>query len=135
MPTYVYRCDACAHQFDIVQRMTEDSLQVCPACRAPRLVRQVQAAGFALKGTGWYVTDFRDKGKKDKATEGDAKSAESPGEAKPEVKTDAKADPKTDPKTETKADTKTETKPDPKTQTKTDTKGDSAKPAATGTGD
>ena len=48
MPTYVYRCDACAHQFDAVQRMTEDSLKECPACRELTLVKQVQAAGFAL---------------------------------------------------------------------------------------
>ena len=123
MPTYVYRCDACAHQFDAVQRMTEDPLKECPACRELTLVKQIQAAGFALKGTGWYVTDFRDKGKKDKGTEGEAKTAESP--------TDTKADTKADAKPETKTESKPETKPEPKTEAKNG----SAKPAVTGTAD
>ncbi len=64
MPTYSYRCEGCGHALEVVQRMTEDALTDCPACKAPRLVKQIQPVGFALKGTGWYVTDFRDKGKK-----------------------------------------------------------------------
>ena len=119
MPTYVYRCDTCAHQFDAVQRMTEDPLKECPACRELTLVKQIQAAGFALKGTGWYVTDFRDKGKKDKGTEGGAKTAES--------STDTKAD--------AKPETKTDSKPETKLEPKTEAKSDSAKPAVTGTAD
>ena len=63
MPTYSYLCSDCGHRFDTVQRMVEDPLQDCPACKKPALVRQVSAVGFALKGSGWYVTDFRDKGK------------------------------------------------------------------------
>jgi putative FmdB family regulatory protein len=118
MPTYVYRCDACAHQFDAVQRMTADALTECPACRAPKLVKQIQAAGFALKGTGWYVTDFRDKGKKSPSTEGDSPTTSVSGS---EVKA------------ETKAESKTETKTDTKSETKPETKSESAKPAATGT--
>ena len=48
---------------DAVQRMSEDPLKDCPQCGKPELARQISAVGFALKGTGWYVTDFRDKGK------------------------------------------------------------------------
>lgn len=70
MPTYSYLCSECDHRFDTVQRMSEDPLLECPACAKPRLVRQVSAVGFALKGSGWYVTDFRDKGKK--KTEGES---------------------------------------------------------------
>ncbi|MGE3773010.1 MAG: FmdB family zinc ribbon protein [Gammaproteobacteria bacterium] len=74
MPTYSYLCSECDHRFDTVQRMSEDPLSECPACRKPALVRQVSAVGFALKGSGWYVTDFRDKGKAKKA-EGESQSA------------------------------------------------------------
>jgi putative FmdB family regulatory protein len=63
MPTYSYLCSACGHKLDVVQRMSEDSLKDCPKCGQPELARQISAVGFALKGTGWYVTDFRDKGK------------------------------------------------------------------------
>ena len=63
MPTYSYLCSACGHKLDVVQRMSEDSLKDCPKCSQPELARQISAVGFALKGTGWYVTDFRDKGK------------------------------------------------------------------------
>lgn len=68
MPTYSYRCEGCGHELEVVQRMTEDALTDCPACKTPQLVKQVQPVGFALKGTGWYVTDFRDKGKKPAAS-------------------------------------------------------------------
>ncbi len=63
MPTYAYLCSACGHTLDAVQRMSEDALTDCPNCHTPELVRQISAVGFALKGSGWYVTDFRDKGK------------------------------------------------------------------------
>jgi putative FmdB family regulatory protein len=101
MPTYTYRCDSCGHKFDIVQRMSDDPLAQCPACQAVALVKEIQPVGFALKGTGWYVTDFRDKGKPAKPAEGDAGKGEA---AKPEAET------KTETKTDSKADTKTESK-------------------------
>jgi putative FmdB family regulatory protein len=95
MPTYTYRCEQCAHQFDVVQRMSEDPLRDCPACQAAALVKQIQAVGFALKGTGWYVTDFRDKGKALKKPEGEV-------ETKTESKTETKAEPAATPKPEAK---------------------------------
>jgi len=64
MPIYPYRCENCGFQKDALQKLSDAPLRDCPECGEPRLVKQLTAAGFALKGTGWYVTDFRDSGKK-----------------------------------------------------------------------
>jgi len=64
MPIYPYRCENCGFQKDALQKLSDAPLRDCPECGQPRLVKQLTAAGFALKGTGWYVTDFRDSGKK-----------------------------------------------------------------------
>ena len=63
MPIYSYRCAACGHTKDVLQKVSDPLLTECPACGAPRFEKQVTAAGFQLKGSGWYVTDFRE-GKK-----------------------------------------------------------------------
>lgn len=59
MPIYAYRCTACGHAQDVLQRMSDPLLTVCPACGASTYAKQLTAAGFQLKGSGWYVTDFR----------------------------------------------------------------------------
>ena len=59
MPIYAYRCATCGHAQDVLQKMSDDVLSVCPACGAATYEKQVTAAGFQLKGSGWYVTDFR----------------------------------------------------------------------------
>ena len=59
MPIYAYRCSACGHAQDVLQKMSDPVLGTCPACGAETFVKQVTAAGFQLKGSGWYVTDFR----------------------------------------------------------------------------
>jgi putative FmdB family regulatory protein len=64
MPIYAYRCEGCGFQKDALQKLSDPPLVDCPECGAPRFVKQLTAAGFALKGTGWYVTDFRDGSKK-----------------------------------------------------------------------
>jgi len=64
MPIYAYRCEGCGFQKDALQKLSDPPLLECPQCDQPSLVKQVTAAGFALKGTGWYATDFRDQGKK-----------------------------------------------------------------------
>ncbi|MFN4901356.1 MAG: FmdB family zinc ribbon protein [Betaproteobacteria bacterium] len=64
MPIYPYRCENCGFQKDALQKLSDAPLRDCPECGQPHLVKQLTAAGFALKGTGWYVTDFRDSGKK-----------------------------------------------------------------------
>ena len=59
MPIYAYRCTACGHAQDVLQKMSDPLLTVCPACGASTYAKQLTAAGFQLKGSGWYVTDFR----------------------------------------------------------------------------
>lgn len=58
MPTYSYRCDACGHLFDAVQRFSEDALTECPECGSP-IRRVIQPVGVVFKGSGWYITDSR----------------------------------------------------------------------------
>ena len=81
MPIYAYRCAACGHAKDVLQKLSDAPLAVCPSCGAPRFEKQVTAAGFQLKGSGWYVTDFR---------EGAAKKADKPADAPADKKADAK---------------------------------------------
>lgn len=59
MPIYAYRCTGCGHAQDVLQKMSDPLLTVCPACGQGTYEKQVTAAGFQLKGSGWYVTDFR----------------------------------------------------------------------------
>ena len=62
MPFYEYRCDACGHELEAMQKMSDALLTDCPECSKPALVKLISAAGFQLKGTGWYQTDFKNKG-------------------------------------------------------------------------
>lgn len=59
MPIYAYRCSACGHAKDVLQKMSDPVLSTCPACGAEAFSKQLTAAGFQLKGSGWYVTDFK----------------------------------------------------------------------------
>jgi putative FmdB family regulatory protein len=59
MPIYAYRCGSCGHAKDVLQKMSDPVLSTCPACGAEAFSKQVTAAGFQLKGSGWYATDFR----------------------------------------------------------------------------
>lgn len=59
MPIYAYKCGSCGHAKDVLQKISDPQLTVCPACGAEAFSKQVTAAGFQLKGSGWYVTDFR----------------------------------------------------------------------------
>lgn len=59
MPIYAYRCESCGHSKDVLQKISDPLLAVCSACGADSFKKQVTAAGFQLKGSGWYVTDFR----------------------------------------------------------------------------
>jgi putative FmdB family regulatory protein len=75
MPIYAYRCTSCGHAKDVLRKITDPPLSVCPACGAATFVKQVTAAGFQLKGSGWYVTDFRDGKKAAKPADADAGAA------------------------------------------------------------
>ena len=59
MPIYAYKCDACGHAKDVLQKMSDEPLTDCPVCGAPKFNKQLTAPGFQLKGTGWYATDFK----------------------------------------------------------------------------
>jgi putative FmdB family regulatory protein len=59
MPIYAYKCESCGHAKDVLQKISDAPLTQCPACGADAFRKQVTAAGFQLKGSGWYVTDFR----------------------------------------------------------------------------
>jgi len=62
MPIYAYRCAACGHSRDVLQKLSDAPLTDCPACGAAQFTKQVTAAGFQLKGSGWYATDFKNGG-------------------------------------------------------------------------
>ncbi len=65
MPIYEYQCKACGHHLEVLQKVSDPPLKTCPKCKKrTSLTKLVSAAGFRLKGTGWYATDFKDKGKK-----------------------------------------------------------------------
>ena len=101
MPIYAYRCAACGHAKDVLQKLSDPLLHICPVCGAEAFTKQVTAAGFQLKGSGWYATDFKSSGaapakpdpqgeKPDSAKSDDAKSetgkaeGAKPDSAKPE---------------------------------------------------
>jgi putative FmdB family regulatory protein len=87
MPIYEYRCTLCGHELEALQKLSDAPLTGCPSCNNDGLVKLVSAAGFQLKGNGWYATDFKGGGKKpaDKTPT---------GESKPEAKTEAKTETK-----------------------------------------
>jgi putative FmdB family regulatory protein len=113
MPIYAYRCAACGHEEDHLQKVSEAPLTKCPACGKKKFKKQLTAAGFQLKGSGWYASDF--------------KGGKKPTEAKPE----ATAEAKTEAKTETKTESKTETKTEAKTEAKTESKAEKKAPVST----
>ena len=86
MPIYAYECGACGAAHDFLQKMGEGRKRKCPSCGALRLRKQVTAAAFHLKGTGWYATDFRDKDKnKKKEPEEGTDKKKQDGESKTEA--------------------------------------------------
>jgi putative FmdB family regulatory protein len=105
MPIYEYRCSACGKELEALQKLSEPPLKTCPACHADALVKRVSAAGFQLKGSGWYVTDFKGSGKPAAAKKDSTESAAEPkGDAKAEAAGDAKSDTKSEAKTEAKTE-------------------------------
>ena len=90
MPIYEYRCNACGHQDEHLQKVSDEPLTVCPVCGKDQYRKQLSAAGFQLKGTGWYATDFKGGSKKTESKPADDKKTES----KPDTKTDTKPESK-----------------------------------------
>ncbi|MDE1950488.1 MAG: zinc ribbon domain-containing protein, partial [Burkholderiales bacterium] len=79
MPIYAYRCAACGHAQDVLQKMSDPLLTVCPSCGADKFEKQVTAAGFQLKGSGWYATDFRGGAKPAAESASESKTGEAKG--------------------------------------------------------
>jgi len=77
MPIYEYRCESCGHHLEALQKISDAPLKDCPSCNKPELRKQISAAGFRLKGGGWYETDFKSGGKKNLAASDGAASADS----------------------------------------------------------
>lgn len=75
MPLYEYRCDACGHEMDALQKMSDEPLVDCPSCGQEALRKLVSASGFRLKGDGWYETDFKSGSKKNLAESANSASA------------------------------------------------------------
>ncbi|MDF1760174.1 MAG: zinc ribbon domain-containing protein [Coxiellaceae bacterium] len=77
MPIYEYQCQQCGHHCELLQKISDNPATTCPECHKESLKKLVSAAGFQLKGTGWYVTDFRDKGKAKPKTDSSAAAVDS----------------------------------------------------------
>jgi len=91
MPTYEYQCTACGHQLEAFQKMSDAPLTDCPECQKPALTKLVSAAGFQLKGSGWYVTDYSAKGKS-KSAQANAAEGKTDTSAKKTESTDKSTD-------------------------------------------
>jgi putative FmdB family regulatory protein len=98
MPIYEYKCTSCGHKKEVLQRLSDAPLKECPACGKATLSKLISAAGFQLKGSGWYATDFKGSPKSGKEKE-DGKAKD---ESKPAV--DSKASDGEKPKEEKKSD-------------------------------
>lgn len=85
MPIYEYRCEGCGHEFEALQKMSDEPLSDCSECGRSALIKKVSAAGFRLKGGGWYETDFKSGNKKNIAgsqSSGDTSAPEKSSDAK-----------------------------------------------------
>jgi putative FmdB family regulatory protein len=81
MPIYEYQCEECQHEFEALQKMSDEALKDCPECSESALVKKISAAAFRLSGSGWYETDFKSGNKKNLAGDAD-KSANKSGDSK-----------------------------------------------------
>src|SRR5580765_2271875 len=122
MPTYEYKCDACGYEFERFQSIMAAPIKRCPECGKSKVRRLISTgAGLIFKGSGFYITDYRDKSYSDKA-KAESGSGDSKGDGKSETKSDSKSDSESDSKpAETKSEAKSESKasdPKPKNESK-----------------
>src|SRR5882672_6257117 len=111
MPIYEYRCSSCGFQKEYLRKLSDPVLTDCPECGKETFSKMLSAAGFQLKGSGWYATDFKNSGAKPAAKPDatTASGAKDKGDAKPDAKSDTKPDTKSDTKPEKKSESKSET--------------------------
>ena len=114
MPIYEYRCDTCEKVHEVIQKFSDAPLTECPECKAS-VTKMVSLGSFALKGTGWYTTDYKRKGAEVKPATTPAATSAGSSEGKAEGKVEAKAAVDSKPATETK------TVPAPKSESKPST--------------
>jgi putative FmdB family regulatory protein len=115
VPTYVYACKSCGEQFEVIQKMSDAALKECRTC--PGEVRRVIfPPAVVYKGTGFYVTDYKNGGRKSDSESGAASSSESSSTSS-DTKSEAKSDTKSEAKSETKSDSSSTTKTEPKAST------------------
>jgi len=106
MPIYEYRCADCGFQNEYLQKVSEPPMTLCPSCGKEAFRKLLTAAGFQLKGSGWYVTDFKNAGKTaTKGAQPEAAKAAAGGSAEAAAGGESKADSKTESKTEKSSDT------------------------------
>src|SRR2546423_741790 len=110
MPIYEYRCSSCGFQKEYLRKLSDPALSVCPECGLQTFSKMLSAAGFQLKGSGWYATDFRNSGAKPAAKTGGTDKSDTKNDAKTDAKTDAKPDAKSDTKPDKKSESKSESK-------------------------
>jgi len=122
MPIYEYRCSSCGFQKEYLRKVTDPLMTVCPECDKQTFSKMLTAAGFHLKGSGWYATDFRNSGAKP-AAKTDSKDA-AKTDSQDAAKTDGKETAKTDSKETAKADGKETAKADSKEAAKAESKTD-----------
>ena len=122
MPIYAYKCESCGFAKDVLQKMSDAQLTVCPSCEAATFKKQLTAAGFQLKGSGWYATDFKDGGKKPASATSSEDNGGSGGESKPDSKSEASADAKSESKSDGKGEGKSDGKSDAKSESKSESK-------------
>ncbi|HEV2029077.1 MAG TPA: FmdB family zinc ribbon protein [Candidatus Dormibacteraeota bacterium] len=112
MPTYGYRCGNCGHQFEIIQRISDEPLKTCPKCQG-KLAKILYPVGISFKGSGFYTTDYKSSGKSSESSSNGASPSKDGGsESKPETKSESKSD--------SKSESKSESKPQPKSDSKTE---------------
>jgi putative FmdB family regulatory protein len=114
MPIYAYKCSSCGHGADVIQKLSDAPLTVCTACGQATFSKQITAAGFQLKGSGWYATDFKNGSKGAKKEGTDSTGADKPAEKSADAKA-GETKPAETKAADSSADKKTESKPDPGT--------------------
>jgi len=113
MPIYEYRCENCGHELEAIQKISDAKLVSCPVCEKDSLIKKISAAGFRLKGGGWYETDFKSGSKRNVAGEDKGSSSTAAASAGTDAKTETKSETKTASKTETKSGGSSGAKADP----------------------
>ena len=127
MPIYAYKCGSCGYAKDVLRKISEPPLTVCPACGQATFSKQVTAAGFQLKGSGWYATDFKGEGAKPAA---DKKAGEGGGDKDGAGKSAEKSTEKANGASDGKVDGKSDGKSDSQGATKSDAKSSSSEGAS-----